>query len=86
MVGEKSSDRENMEPENGNPCGVGTSDSETVYSRDDPGSEETSDDEKIEECFICHKKFNINADDSSHYHYGKYPMCSYCSDFYGFYR
>ncbi|MDI6701924.1 hypothetical protein U2150_06970 [Methanothermobacter wolfeii] len=46
----------------------------------------SSSDEKIEECFICHKKFNINADDSSHYHYGKYPMCSYCSDFYGFYR
>ncbi len=46
----------------------------------------SSDEEKIEVCFICHKKFNINADDSSHYHYGKYPMCSYCSDFYGFYR
>lgn len=42
--------------------------------------------EKIELCYLCHKEFNINADDSSHYHYGKYPMCNYCSDFYSFYK
>ncbi|BAW32167.1 MAG TPA: hypothetical protein PLO64_04970 [Methanothermobacter sp.] len=41
--------------------------------------------EKIETCFICQRKFNIKADDSSHYHYGKYPICNYCSEFYGFY-
>lgn len=42
--------------------------------------------EKIEVCFICHKKFDINKDDESYYRYGKYPMCAYCAEFYGFYR
>lgn len=42
--------------------------------------------ERIETCFTCNKKFNINCDDLSHYHYGKYPMCDYCSHFYGFYK
>ena len=42
--------------------------------------------EKIEECYTCGKKFNINANDNSHYHYGKFPMCDYCSNFYGFYN
>jgi len=42
--------------------------------------------EKIEICYICGEKFNINEDDDSHYHYGKYPMCGYCSEFYGFYQ
>ena len=42
--------------------------------------------EKIETCYFCNKKFDINKDDSSHYKYGKYPMCDYCSRFYGFYR
>lgn len=41
--------------------------------------------EKIETCYFCYKKFNINKDDSSHYKYGKYPMCAYCAEFYGFY-
>ncbi|MBE2899813.1 hypothetical protein DNK57_03110 [Methanothermobacter thermautotrophicus] len=83
MVGKKSSVRENMEPDHENP---GSADQSEGSRIDNPCIEEISDDNKIEECFICHKKFNINADDSSHYHYGKYPMCSYCSDFYGFYR
>jgi hypothetical protein len=43
-------------------------------------------DEKIEVCYLCSKEFNINEDDDSHYHYGKYPMCAYCSEFYGFYK
>ena len=43
-------------------------------------------DEKIEVCYICFQEFNINEDDDSHYHYGKYPMCAYCSEFYGFYE
>jgi hypothetical protein len=42
--------------------------------------------EKIEVCFICHKKFDINKDDDSYYRHGKYPMCAYCAEFYGFYR
>jgi len=42
--------------------------------------------EKIEICYICGIKFNINGEDDSHYHYDKYPMCGYCSEFYGFYR
>jgi hypothetical protein len=41
--------------------------------------------EKIEKCYFCLKEFDINKDDSSHYKYGKYPMCAYCSEFYGFY-
>ena len=48
--------------------------------------EEKDNEEKIEICFICHKKFNINKDDESYYRYGKYPMCAYCAEFYGFYR
>lgn len=42
--------------------------------------------EKIETCYICHKEFNINENNDSHYHYNEYPMCSYCSEFYGFYK
>jgi hypothetical protein len=41
--------------------------------------------EKVEICYFCHKKFDMNKDDSSRYKYGKYPMCDYCSQFYGFY-
>lgn len=40
---------------------------------------------KIETCYFCQRKFNINKDDLSHYKYGKYPMCAYCTEFYGFY-
>ena len=42
--------------------------------------------EKIEICYICNKKFNINADDDSYYWQDKYPFCAYCAEFYGFYR
>jgi len=42
--------------------------------------------EKIEVCFICHKKFDINADDESYYWKGEFPFCAYCAEFYGFYR
>jgi hypothetical protein len=41
--------------------------------------------EKIETCYFCLQKFDINKDDLSHYKYGKFPMCDYCSQFYGFY-
>jgi hypothetical protein len=41
--------------------------------------------EKVEICYFCHKKFDMNKDDLSHYKYGKFPMCGYCSEFYGFY-
>ena len=49
-------------------------------------SDEKAFEEKIEICFICHKKFDINKDDESYYRHGKYPMCAYCAEFYGFYR
>ncbi len=42
--------------------------------------------EKIETCYFCLQKFDINKDDLSHYKYGKFPMCDYCSQFYGFYN
>lgn len=42
--------------------------------------------EKIEICYFCHQKFDMNKDDLSHYKYGKFPMCDYCSQFYGFYE
>lgn len=41
--------------------------------------------EKIETCYFCRQKFDMNKDDLSHYKYGKFPMCDYCSQFYGFY-
>jgi len=41
---------------------------------------------KIEVCYLCHEEFDINLDDESHYHYGEFPMCAYCSEFYGFYN
>jgi hypothetical protein len=41
---------------------------------------------KIETCYLCNKEFDINANDNSHYHYNEYPMCNYCSEFYGFYK
>ena len=49
-------------------------------------SDDKRDEERIEICFICHKEFDINKDDESYYRYGKYPMCAYCAEFYGFYR
>jgi hypothetical protein len=47
--------------------------------------EDVEETEKIETCYFCLKKFDINKDDLSHYKFGKYPMCAYCSEFYGFY-
>jgi hypothetical protein len=43
-------------------------------------------DEKIEVCYLCGKKFDMNADDASYYRYEKYPICDYCSNFFGFYK
>jgi len=40
---------------------------------------------KLETCYLCHKKFDMNQDDASRYRYGKFPMCDYCAEFYGFY-
>lgn len=54
-------------------------------NKEDFGSEKEVK-EKIEVCFICHKEFNINADDESYYWKNKYPFCAYCAEFYGFYR
>jgi len=47
--------------------------------------EEGEESEKIETCYFCLKKFDINKNDASHYKFNKYPMCAYCSEFYGFY-
>ena len=41
--------------------------------------------EKIEICYFCLRKFDMNKDNLSYYKYGKYPMCGYCAEFYGFY-
>lgn len=42
--------------------------------------------EKIEICYTCGKEFDMNSDEGAHYHYGEYPMCGYCSNFFGFYK
>ena len=42
--------------------------------------------EKIEVCYTCGKEFDMNSDEGAHYHYGKYPMCGYCTNFFGFYQ
>ena len=41
--------------------------------------------EKIETCFICGKKFDMNKADLAYYRNGKYPICDFCADFYRFY-
>ena len=40
---------------------------------------------KMEICYLCHKEFDMNQDDASRYRYGKFPLCDYCAEFYGFY-
>ena len=42
--------------------------------------------QKIEVCYTCGKEFDMNTDEGAHYHYGKYPMCGYCTNFFGFYQ
>ncbi len=41
---------------------------------------------KMEICYTCGKEFDMNNEEGAHYHYGEYPMCGYCSNFYGFYQ
>ena len=41
--------------------------------------------EKIETCFICGQKFDMNKDDLGYYRNGKYPIYDFCADFYRFY-
>ena len=43
---------------------------------------------KMEICYTCGKEFDMNAEEAegAHYHYDEYPMCAYCSNFYGFYQ
>ena len=53
--------------------------------REDSKEKNESKSEKVEICYFCHKKFDMNKEELSHYKYGKYPMCGYCSEFYGFY-
>ena len=42
--------------------------------------------QKIEICYTCGKEFDMNSDEGAHYHYGKYPMCGYCTNFFDFYQ
>lgn len=42
--------------------------------------------EKIETCFICGKEFDMAKADLAYYRNGKYPICDYCADFYGFFQ
>lgn len=63
----------------------------TKQEKDDMADEQENKDnskskpEKIETCYFCLQKFDMNKDDLSHYKYDKFPMCDYCSQFYGFY-
>ena len=41
---------------------------------------------KMEICYTCGKEFDMNSDEGAHYHYGEYPMCGYCTNFFGFYQ
>jgi hypothetical protein len=41
--------------------------------------------EQIETCYTCGKKFDMSKNDGSRYRYGKFAMCAYCAEFYGFY-
>ena len=42
--------------------------------------------EKIETCFICNQKFDMNKAELGYYRNGKYPICDFCADFYRFYN
>ena len=42
--------------------------------------------EKIETCYFCLQKFDMNKSKIGYYHYGKFPVCDHCSEFYGFYN
>lgn len=46
----------------------------------------SSNEKKMEICYTCGKEFDMNNDEGAHYHYGEYPMCGYCSNFFGFYK
>ena len=42
--------------------------------------------EKIETCFICGQKFDMNKAELGYYRNGKFPICDFCADFYRFYN
>ena len=42
--------------------------------------------EKIETCFICGKKFDMNKADLAYYRNGQFPIFDFCADFYRFYN
>ena len=42
--------------------------------------------EKIETCFVCNQKFDMNKAELGYYRYGKYPICDFCADFYRFFN
>jgi hypothetical protein len=73
---EKSAEQEKEGIDQGDKTGA-----ESMETNDQPEDKP----EKIETCYFCLQKFNMNKDDCSHYKYGKFPMCDYCSQFYGFY-
>ena len=50
-----------------------------------PDNHENKKTEKIETCYTCGKKFDMNKEDGSRYRYEKFPLCAYCAEFYGFY-
>lgn len=49
-------------------------------------SEDDKSEEKIETCYFCLQKFDMNKSKIAYYHYGKFPVCDHCSEFYGFYN
>lgn len=44
------------------------------------------DEKRMETCYLCGKRFDMNSSDKAYYRYKKFPICDYCSEFYGFYN
>lgn len=59
---------------------------ESNNSNDTKDMIDGSSEKKMEICYTCGKEFDMNNDEGAHYHYGEFPMCGYCSNFYGFYK
>jgi hypothetical protein len=59
--------------------------SDSHLSEEKKKATENQDNEKIETCYTCGKKFDMNKEEGARYRYQKYPLCAYCAEFYGFY-
>ncbi len=61
-------------------------DKDNINTKENEFKSEVENEKKIEICYTCGKKFDMNKEEGAHYHYGEFPMCGYCSNFYGFYQ